>query len=150
VRCPALAVWLFLALGACGKQEAADPKDVLGDDMNYGGVNGRTGDTVAPKAATGPDAARAAEPDECKAAADHLVDFAIERAIQEETDPAAKQRLETERQRGDESEVLRKMRAQWSQEWTQECLDRGDTRGEVRCILAATREADLERCAPAE
>ena len=76
--------------------------------------------------------------------------FGIEASIREESDPVIKQKLEAELARGEDSQVLRDLRQRWSKEWTQECLDRGDSRGEVECILKATREADLERCAPSE
>lgn len=119
--------------------------------MQHGGVDGRTGERVVASPARGDrDLDEPASPDECREAADHLVQFGIEASIREETDPAIKQKLEAELARGEESQVLRDLRQRWSKEWTQECLDRGDSRGEVECILKATREADLERCAPSE
>ena len=144
-----ITVTLFGAV-ACGRTQATDPQAVLGNEMHHGGVDGRTGEPVAPAPGEDEDLDEPASPEECREAADHLVEFGVEAAIREETDPAAKQKLEAERARGEESQVFRDLRQRWSKEWTQECLDRADSRGEVQCILKATREQDLERCAPAE
>lgn len=136
---------LGVLLLGCGKREAADPRDVLGDEMTYGGVDGRTGEPTAPgKGKSGSD--EPADTDECEAAAEHLVALGIDLAIQQEQDPQKKQQLQADRERALASAGARKL----AQQWTQECLDRGDTRAEVRCILKATREADLERCAAGE
>jgi hypothetical protein len=146
-----LSVPLLLTAIACGKQQAADPRAVLGKEMQHGGVDGRTGEPVVSSPARGDrDLDAPASPDECREAADHLVQFGIEASIREEPDPAVKQKLQAELARGEDSQVLKDLRQRWSKEWTQECLDRGDSKGEVECILNATREADLERCAPSE
>lgn len=148
---PALSAVVLLATLGCGQQQATDPRTVLGKEMQHGGVDGRTGEPVVASSARGDrDLDEPASPDECREAADHLVQFGIEASIREETDPAMKQKLEAELARGEESQVLKDLRQRWTKEWTQECLDRGDSRGEVECILKATREADLERCAPSE
>jgi hypothetical protein len=141
----------LLGAAACGREQATDPRAVLGNEMQHGGVDGRTGQPVAaPPPTDDEDLDEPASPEECREAAEHLVEFGIEASIREETDPVAKQKLEAERARGEESQVLRDLRQRWTKEWTQECLDRADSRGEVHCILKATREEDLERCAPAE
>lgn len=150
MRAHGLILSLFLA-ASCGQKQAADPRAVLGEEMNYGGVDGRTGEpTGTPKPAVAEDDAEPASPDECREAAEHLVEFGLERAIEDEADPELKQKLKAELERGEDSDLLRQLRERWSKQWTQECLDRGDSRAEVRCILSATREEDLERCAPAE
>ncbi|HEY6725834.1 MAG TPA: hypothetical protein VI197_17490 [Polyangiaceae bacterium] len=142
---------VLLAASGCGKQQAADPRAVLGKEMQHGGVDGRTGEPVVASPAHGDrDLDAPASPEECSEAAGHLVQFGIEASIREETDPAMKQKLEAELARGEDSQVLKDLRDRWTKEWTQECLDRGDSKGEVDCILKATREADLERCAPSD
>lgn len=119
--------------------------------MNYGGVDGRTGEQkAAARPVKSEEGAEPADPDECREAAEHLVEFGLERAIEDETDPELKQKLKAELERGEDSDLLRQLRERWSKQWTQDCLDRGDSRAEVRCILSATREEDLERCAPSE
>jgi len=144
-----LASVLTLAALSCGKQQATDPRAVLGKEMQHGGVDGRTGEPVVASPARGDrDLDEPASPDECREAAEHLVQFGVEASIREETDPAMKQKLEAELARGEESQLLKDMRQRWTKQWTDECLSRGDSRGEVECILKATREADLERCAP--
>lgn len=129
---------------ACGRKEAADPRDVLGDEMHYGGVDGRTGESYVAPGPGGEDASRRATPEECQEEAEHLVALGVDLAIEEETDPAVKQRLQAEREQALKSEQARKM----AREATQECIDRGDTLGEVNCILNARRQADIERCDP--
>jgi len=140
----------LLGAVACGRAQATDPRAVLGNEMQHGGVDGRTGAPVGAPPPGDEDLDEPASPEECREAADHLVEFGIEASIREETDPAVKQKLQAEHARGDESQVLRELRQRWTKEWTQECLDRADSRGEVECILKTTREQDLERCAPAE
>jgi len=152
VRLPS-SVALLATLGClgCGQRQAADPRAVLGKEMQHGGVDGRTGEPVVASPARGDrDLDAPASPDECREAADHLVQFAIEASIREEADPAMKQKLEAELAPGEGSQVLKDLRDRWTKEWTQECLDRRDSKGEVECILKATREEDLERCAPSE
>jgi hypothetical protein len=141
-RTSLLAVGLLLA--ACGRKQAADPRDVLGEEMRYRGVDGRTGTPAAAPVAEDPDAGKPADAEECRSAADHLVALGVDLAIQEERDPQQKQKLAAQREQSLASEQARAL----SREWTQQCLDRGDTRGEVACILRAQREAELERCAP--
>jgi len=142
--------WLhlgMLAISACGRKEAADPRDVLGQDMNYGGVDGRSGE-VRPSSASGAsdEGNEAADADHCREGAEHLVELGIELAIQEETDPNAKAKLMNEREQALTSEQARTL----ASEWTKECLERGDTVAEVDCILKASRQSELERCAPGE
>jgi hypothetical protein len=72
------------------------------------------------------------------------VRLGIDLAIREERDPEHKRKLVAEREHSLNSEQARSL----SRSWTQECLDRGDTQEEVRCIVEAEREADLERCTP--
>ena len=147
---PFVLVAVFAALG-CGRQQAEDPRTVLGKEMQHGGVDGRTGVPVVKTPPGGDrDLDEPASPDECQEAADHLVEFGIQASIREEPDPAMKKKLEAELARGEDSQMLNDLRQRWTKEWTQECLDRRDSRGEVECILKATREADLERCAPSE
>src|SRR5690606_38090809 len=111
----------------------------------YGGVDGKTGQPALPPRPQHEDANEPAGPEECRDAAEHLVALGIELAIQEEEDPQEKKKLAAARKESLNSEQARAL----SRQWTQECIDRGDTRGEVGCILKARREADLERCAPA-
>ena len=83
-----------------------------------------------------------ASPEDCQAAARHLVELGIDLAIDEEKDPKKKQRLQAERARALESEEARAM----TRQWTQDCLDRADTEADVDCILRAQKESDLEKC----
>jgi hypothetical protein len=129
---------------ACGRKEATDPRDVLGDEMHHGGVDGRTGEVYSGPAPGGEDAGRPATADECRQEAEHLVALGIDLAILEETDPALKQRLQAEREQALKSKEAQQM----AREATQECLDRGDTLGETNCILKARRQVDIERCDP--
>jgi len=135
-----------LGLSACGQKQATDPRQVLGEHMQHGGVDGRSGQPTAARRAADERGAEPADEGECRDAAEHLVRLGIELAIQQEQDPEQKQRLAAEREEAEESEQAQAL----MRKWTQECLDRGDTRAEVECILEATREADLEACAPAE
>jgi hypothetical protein len=126
----------------CGQKQAQDPRSVLGEHMSHGGVDGRTGQPVKQQTGGPRESTDPASPEECQAAARHLVELGVDLAILEEKDPQKKQRLQAERARALESEQARAM----TRKWTQECLDRADTEADVACILAARKEADLERC----
>ena len=126
----------------CGQKQAQDPRDVLGEHMTHGGVDGRTGQAMKPQSGEPRESTEPASPDECQAAARHLVELGVDLAIQEEKDPQKKHRLQVERAQALESEQARAM----TRQWTQECLDRADTEADVACILGARKEADLERC----
>lgn len=126
----------------CGQKQAQDPQDVLGEHMTHGGVDGRTGQPVKLQTGGANESTDPASPEECQAAARHLVELGVDLAIQEEKDPQKKQRLQAERARALESEQARAM----TRQWTQECLDRADTEADVACIQEAEKEADLERC----
>ncbi len=133
---PPLALTLCLLGSACGRKEAADPRQVLGEEMRYGGVDGRTGKAVPEPTSSTDDSSEPADADECQEAAEHLVGLGIDLEVSEAA----------ERQRLRQSERARRMVKQW----TAECLERGDTSAQVACILQTTRESQLESCAAAQ
>ena len=143
---PVRSIWHLVLISSlawgCGQKQAQDPRDVLGEHMTHGGVDGRTGQPVAQQVGQAPDGTDPAGPDECQAAARHLVELGIDLAIQEERDPKKKASLQAQRAQALESKQARAM----TRQWTQDCLDRADTEADVACILEARKEADLEKC----
>jgi hypothetical protein len=120
-----------------------DPRDILGDELDYGGVDARTatpGSSRAPDPAesqTGP-ATRA----ECERACRHIVllGFRLERT--NEPDPARRRELEAEHARDMQSlEVQRRIR-----ELTDDCLAKRTSRREAKCILAVEHADQIDRC----
>jgi hypothetical protein len=137
-----------IGLLACGgPKEAENPRTLLGDDLTHEGVygGGTAPDTPgaepdAPASARGEDAA--ARREDCAAAAAHLVALGVDLAIREETDPGKKRQLAA-----DKSAALNSERAREHREaWTRECLQRGTTVREARCIARIRSEADIDAC----
>lgn len=134
---------VVLVLEACGGSgEAADPSEILGEDLNYRGAN-----TSAPSA----DAARQSDPSQqpaskadCERAAKKLVALGYDMAIAEETDPEKQRQLRNERGAALEGENAQQL----VQTWTNECLERGDTKAETDCVARLESEDDITRCDP--
>jgi hypothetical protein len=140
-----------LLQGGCpGPKEAENPRTLLGEDLSHDGVyGGGTAPDTPGSAADPPPAAAAgtaealdgpATRDECAAAAAHLVTLGIDLAIAQESDPEKKRRLAADRKAALESERAAEHRA----EWARECLERGTTRREARCIARIRAETDID------
>ena len=147
--------WLgtvHLATGCGGPKEAENPRDLLGEDLNHGGVygGGTAPDTPGappeePEQAAKPGARKPGDPAssaDCARAADHLVKLGIDLAIREETDQGKKQQMLQDREAALHSERAETHR----KEWARECLERGTTVREAECIAKIRRELDIDAC----
>lgn len=129
------------AAGCGGPKEAQDPRAILGDDLEHGGVSGGATTPDRRPAETRRDELPASRA-ECEAAARHLVELGIALAIRDESDPERRRQLESDRQQALESQRAQRHIA----DWTRDCLQRGDSQRVARCIAQAASERDVDRC----
>lgn len=131
----------LLLLTACGGTgEAADPSEILGDDLHYRGADGTAPNQGAPPKEE-PSMQPASEA-ECKRAAEHLVALGYDLEVARIADPVKRQ-LGHERR----AEVLGSEEARLHvRELTQELLQQGRTKAEIECFVRAKSEEALERC----
>src|SRR5688572_4214865 len=97
----------WFAGGCGGRQEAENPRTLLGEDLTHEGVygGGTAPDTPgapdpSPAASTARGTGRLDGPatqDDCAAAAKHLVTLGVDLAIEDEADPEKKRRLSADR-----------------------------------------------------
>lgn len=144
--------WLAALGGAAGcvggPKEAADPHQILGDDLAPGGVEStgasspRPDPTAPPNAAHKPPPEPPATREECRRAARHVEEVGIDLAIDAETDPAKKKKMAADK--GDT--LASPEMKEHIQRGTEQCLQRGTTRREARCIAQIREERDIDRC----
>ena len=85
----------------------------------------------------------AASREECQAATRRIEELALELVVQEESDPAERAKLEERRKAEVKSERMQKR----IDEGTEDCLARGTTASEARCIARVKTQLDIDRCA---
>lgn len=140
----ALGLPLCLSLIACPTKEAEDPKSILGDWTEHGGVDGTKGarGVAEPRSEKGQTPAETlATKAECEAAGRRIEEMALELAVKE-ADDDERAELESRRQAMLKSAAF-KARVE---EAGEECLGRDTTREEARCIARARSELDVDRC----
>jgi hypothetical protein len=125
------ALLLGLLLAACGKGEAEDPHDMIGD---YPGSEGEQG-AQAP-------ADRVATQAECKAAAKRIEELALELVVKEEQDPEERTKLEQRRR----EELASADFASRVEAGARDCLARETTQREAACITRAINDIAIDRC----
>lgn len=137
------------ALGCVGEpKEATDPRLILGMDASQGGVESSGEPSPKPDARPVPDARRKPPPEvaatraECERASRHVQSLGIDLAIGAETDPARKKRMADMKAQTMSSPEIR----QEIKRGTDQCLQRGTTRREARCIAQIRSEQDIDRC----
>jgi hypothetical protein len=133
-------VWLGTAGLACADKHAENPHAILGDWASHNGVEATEKPGQAQPAAP---AVVAATREQCRAATRRIEELALEIVVKEEPDPAERAKLEKRRQAEVKSERMR-MRID---QGTEDCLARGTTASEARCIAAVKTQLDIDRCA---
>jgi hypothetical protein len=146
------ASWLGVAGSALGcvggPKEAADPHQILGEDADQGGVESTGETSPKPDARPAPNAQQKPAPEvvatraDCEAATRHVEELGIDLAINTETDPAKKKKMVDERAQTMSSPEMQ----QHIKSGTDQCLQRGTTRREARCIAQIQSEQDIDRC----
>lgn len=144
--------WLGSLAGAAGcvggPKEAADPRQILGEDADQGGVESTGGSSPKPDPRTPPSARKRPAPEvpatraDCERATRHVETLGIDLAINTETDPARKKKMADERTSTLQSPEMK----QQIERGTEQCLQRGTTRREARCISKIQNEQDIDRC----
>lgn len=117
----------------CGKGEAADPHDLIGD---YPGQTSEEGEP-----ARGP-VDRVATLQECRVAAKRLEQIALELVVKEEEDPEERAKLEQKKK----EELASSEFASRVEEGARDCIARETTQREAACIARAVNDIGLERC----
>lgn len=120
-----------LCLCACGKDEAADPHDLIGDH----------GSGQEPEAEKAP-ADRVATKDECKTAARRIEELALELVVKEEEDPEERAKLEARKREELQSSDF----ASRVDSGARDCLARETTQREAACITRAINDIGIDRC----
>jgi hypothetical protein len=123
----------FLLVLGCGKGEAADPHDLIGD------YPGQT-DEAEPK--PGEPVDRVATLQECRVAAKRLEQIALELVVKEEGDPEERAKLEERKK----AELASPEFASRVEEGARDCIARETTQREAACIARAINDIGLERC----
>lgn len=123
----------FLLLFGCGKGEAADPHDLIGD------YPGQT-DDAEPK--PGGPVDRVATLQECRVATKRLEQIALELVVKEEEDPDVRAKLEERKK----AELASPEFASRVEEGARDCIARETTQREAACIARAVNDIGLERC----
>jgi hypothetical protein len=137
---------LVLSLAACKTAEAEDPHSLLGEDAEYNGVDGTTGargtkesrSPGKPESESGPLATQA----QCQAAARRIEELALDLAIKDEQDPAARTELQNKKQAELNSAAFKSRVTQAAKD----CIGRDTTSREATCIAKAQNELDVDRC----
>jgi hypothetical protein len=135
-------------LAACHEKEAADPKDILREDL--ADEDNQVGGNPAPvrrqpaapkRAASRPALASRAE---CERAARHTFELGYALGVAEVSAEKQRSEVKTRRPEGLESEEAR----QRIDQITEECLQQRTTRREAQCIAQVKSEAEIDRCSP--
>lgn len=141
MRALVLVVSCGVVAGCGAPKEATDPSAILSEDAELGGAESDGAPGPAPGPAAAPDPARASLAD-CAAAARHLEALGRRLAIESEQDPKKRARLERElaSTRGDPGTDARVQHA------AEECVARGTSQREARCIAAVKSEEQIDAC----
>ena len=134
-----------LCLLGCPSKEAEDPRAILGDWTEHGGVDGTRGarGVTEPRSAQGQGASDGlATRADCTAAARRIEELALELAVKDVDDPEARAKLDAQRK----AELAGPAFRQRVKEGAEECLSRDTSREEARCISRARSEMDVDRC----
>ncbi len=137
------------ALGCVGgPKEAADPRQILGEDMSQGGVESSGAASPKPDPRTPPNAQHKPVPEvaatqkECEQATRHVEELGIDLAINAETDPAKKKQMADSKADTLSSPEMQ----QQIKRGTEQCVQRGTTRREASCIAHIQTEQDIDHC----
>ncbi len=120
----------LVALSGCpGPREAANPRDLLGEDATHGGVSGVEGTGIRDGAEKEPDPLDApATRADCKKAHEHLA-----RIGQQES--------------GDPADLLKSPEAERIlEEGIEECLDAETSKRMIRCVLGVKKSSEIDAC----
>lgn len=132
----------FILLAGCpGQREAADPRDLLGEDLSHQGVSGVEGtgrhDGVDPESDP---LEELATRDECRQAHQHLARLGQAEAAAQEPDPAKAAKLRDEK-------ILQTPEAKrFIEAEVDQCLDNETSKRLIRCILGMKKPAELDAC----
>jgi hypothetical protein len=129
---------------ACAAKEAEDPRSILGDDLEHRGASGsgKTPDSPRQAPKTPPKGMRLASAAECEAAARHVVELGVELAIREETDPAKKKQLESQRGTATQTQDAKDYIASLKDE----CIREQTTQRKAQCMARVQSQMDIDRC----
>jgi hypothetical protein len=136
-----LAFGVPLWLSCSGQKQAQDPRQILGDEMHYGGVDGGSpsGETAAQEPS---DLSLPATQGDCQAASEHLLLLGLQAEIDGAPDATKQAELRQQRDHAMESPRVKELIA----EETRECLARGHTRAEAQCIARIESEQEIDGC----
>ncbi len=146
------ASWLGALAGTSGcvggPKEATDPQKIIGKDLDQGGVESSGTSSPKPDPQAVPNARKAPPPevaatrDDCERASRHVEELGIDLAINAETDPEKKKQMaDTKASTMASPEMQQRIRR-----GTDQCLQRGTSRREARCIAQIRSEQDIDRC----
>ncbi len=130
-----------------GPAQAEDPRSILGEWGSHEGVEGTqggegSGDAVTTKGGTQAPPVKLATAEQCSAAARRVEDLALKAVVDEEKDPAEKQKLEA-RRKALMASTETKERIQRAAE---DCQARSTSENVALCIARANGELDVDRC----